>query len=112
VDTERLSDSLAETTELLARRVDGLADKIITRLSASVIPSSFPAYVGAMIREACKFGQVHGNYVIPLRGPLAIRAMYYFSPDGTFQIELSDINGSPFWRGTFRPEEEAANAHA
>lgn len=85
------------------RIVGRVADRIVDRLSASVIPSSFPAEIGDWIRRSYQDGARIWRHVIPMNGPTCICADYRFNPDGTFQLELQDTNGRCFWRGTFRP---------
>ena len=85
--------------------VDAIADRIVEKLAASVIPSSIPAEIGQLIRDACKHGGSMYRHVIPLAGPMAIFANYRMNPDGTLNFELQDTNGCPFWHGTFRPAE-------
>ena len=82
-----------------------ITDRIVERLSASVIPSSFPAEIGDWIRDACKHGAMLWRHTIPMSGPTALFAEYRVNPDGTLNLELQDTNGCPFWRGTFRPVE-------
>lgn len=85
---------------------DTVAELVTEKLSASVIPSSFPAEIGEWIREACAHGLRQWIYTIPMMGPSAMFAEFRFNPDGTFNLELRDTNGLPFWRGTFRPADE------
>ena len=84
---------------------DKVACKVAERLSASVIPSSFPAEIGDWIRETTEHGGCVYRHMIPMRGPTAMFADYRINPDGTLNMELQDTNGCPFWRGTFRPAE-------
>jgi hypothetical protein len=88
--------------EMLAGQV---TDRIVDRLTSSVIPSSFPAEVGEWIREAHKHGASLYRHMIPMGGPTAMFADYRVNPDGTLNLEFQDTNGCPFWRGTFRPVE-------
>jgi hypothetical protein len=88
------------------------AAAIVERLSASVIPSSFPARIGEQIRQACGYGGSLYRHIIPLGGPVMLCAEYRMNPDGTLQLEFQDTSGQPFWRGTFRPAGEATDADA
>jgi hypothetical protein len=82
---------------------DLVGELIVERLTASVIPSSFPAEIGDWIREASEHGARLYRHVIPMTGPTAIFADWRIQPDGCLMLELQDTNGCPFWRGTFRP---------
>lgn len=84
---------------------DTLADRIVGRLGGSVISSSFPAYIGDMIREACKGAQLQQINQLYLFGPECIATFWVLSPDGTLMLEMRDHMGQTFWRGTFRPAD-------
>lgn len=85
------------------RIIELLTARITERLSASVISSVFPAFIGEQIREAHQAGGRVMSHVIPLKGPVALFAHYRFNPDGTINMEFRDTAGRPFWEGTFRP---------
>lgn len=42
----------------------------------------------------------------------AVVKEWRLNPDGTMQLELRHSTGYTFWRGTFRPAEEASHADA
>lgn len=82
---------------------DAIADRITAKLGGSVISSSLPAYVGDLIRDACKEHQFQQISQLYLPGPYAIAVYWVLSPDGTLMQEMRDHNGQMFWRGTFQP---------
>jgi hypothetical protein len=84
---------------------DAIAGRIVEKLSASVIPSSFPAFIGEWIRETCSHGGHLYRHMIPMSGPTAMFADYRLNPDGTLALEFQDTNGNRFWGGTFRPAD-------
>ena len=84
---------------------ESFAAAVVEKLSASVIPSSFPARVGDRLREVAKNSAYFYRGVIPLSGPNGIIMDWRINPDGTINLELQEMNGCPFWRGTFRPAE-------
>ena len=90
--------------------LDMLADKVVERLSANVISAALPAWVGEWVREATQHGVYQWQYTIPMMRGTCMAAEFRFSPDGSFQLELRDTAGSPFWRGTFRPEATDAKS--
>jgi hypothetical protein len=94
----------------LADLADRMADRVIDKLNASVIPSSFPARVGEWLREVAKNSVYFYRGVIPLCGPNGIIMDWRINPDGTINLELQEMNGCAFWHGTFRPAE-ASRAH-
>jgi hypothetical protein len=91
---------------------ESFAAAVVEKLGASVIPSSFPAYVGKQIRQAAAHGGCMWVHTIPMGGAMCLLAEYRLNPDGTLNLEFKDSNGCIFWRGTFRPAEEASSAHA
>ena len=44
--------------------------------------------------------------------PVMWGTLWELNPDGTMQLDLRDSSGFTFWRGTFRPAEEASHADA
>ena len=99
------TDALQHVPPVPVSEAEKIAELVIEKLSASVIPSSFPAYVVDMIRAATENGAYHWLYSIPLIGPACITCGWTFSPDGSVNLELRDLNGQTFWRGTFRPAD-------
>jgi hypothetical protein len=90
--------------------LDDLADWIVERLGSSVIPSSFPARIGDMLRETAKHGAYRYIYMLPGGGPYALSVEFVINPDGTLNMEFRDPAGTPFWSGTFRPAEGETHA--
>ena len=84
---------------------DELADRIVERLSASVVPSSIPAEAGQWVRDTAKHGSLVWRFSIPMAGATALLTDWRLNPDGTITLELQDTNACPFWRGTFRPAD-------
>lgn len=95
---------------LTSKELDELADKVVTRLNGSVISSAFPASIGKYIRGCTNGHSMLWSHWLPLRGPDGVQATYVFEVDGVMRLELADPSGFTFWRGTFRPEKETANA--
>jgi hypothetical protein len=85
------------------------AEAIVRRLGASVIPSSFPAHIGELLRETARFGSYQYVHMLP-GGAHSLSVQYVINPDGTLNMEFQEPNGSPFWRGTFRPEASHADS--
>jgi hypothetical protein len=84
---------------------NAIAGMVTDRLTASVIPSTFPAGIGELIRKNTSHGAIHSQFVIPLYGPVGLIASWIFNPDGTVNLELRDMTNCTFWRGTFRPAD-------
>lgn len=100
-----MSDQVYPDAETLAGQI---TDRIVERLSASVIPSSFPAMIGDWIRETCKYGSMTLTHVVNMDRGTVLFAQYKFSSDGILNLELRDTNNCPFWSGTFRPADARA----
>ena len=90
---------------------ESFAAAVVEALGASVIPSSFPAHIGSILRETAKHGAYRYVYMLPGGGPYALSVEFVVNPDGTLNMEFRDPSGIPFWRGTFRPVE-VIDAHA
>ena len=104
---EKVLDQIADESPAA---FDMLAEKIVKRLSASVIPSALPAWAGDWIREVAKHGSYVWSYTIPMGAGTCMGVFSRLNPDGSLHMEFHDTNGCPFWRGTFRPE--VSNAHS
>ena len=97
----------------ICQLADTVAELVMEKLGASVIPSSFPAEVGDWIRGTTRHSPLLWVHTIPMNPPgTCINMEWRLNPDGTMQLDLRDSSGFTFWRGTFRPAEEASHADA
>jgi hypothetical protein len=100
------------TDDDIGQLAGAVAGMVIDKLSASVIPSSFPPEIGEWIAGTARYSSLLWTHTIPMNPPgTCMLTDWKLNPDGTMQLELRDSSGFTFWRGTFRPAE-AANAHA
>ena len=83
--------------------LDTLAAKVVAGLQTAVIPAALPRDIGTLLRSELGHGSVIQMHTVNV-GQLWIVAQYLLSPDGNIGIELRDVNGAPFWRGTLVSE--------
>lgn len=90
---------------LSGAELDEIAEKIVSRLTGSVISSAFPTWVGEYVRNSTGGHQWEASYWLPLMGSAGIQTRWVFESDGAIRLELANPSGANFWRGTFRPTD-------
>jgi len=81
-----------------------IAAAVIEKLrSEHWVAGSFPAAVGQWIRDSTGGYARQMSNMIYMDGVNAITERWIVAPTGALSLELLDLNGAPFWRGTFEP---------
>jgi hypothetical protein len=83
-----------------------LADEIVARLACNTLPSG----IGEWIAKQAEHGQRWQQSIIYGSGGASLQLSTKMSPDGTFAMQLADINGCPFWETTLRPPKAVGDA--
>lgn len=90
-------------THLTEVDIEELSAAVLLKLRPVLEPAQIPDFIVKWFAEIAKFGVVHYQVPIPgygaQYGPVV---QMRFMPDGTAELQLSDMNGSPFWRVTLR----------
>lgn len=85
------------------------AAAVVEHLGASVIPSSFPAHIGELLRETARYGSYRYVHMLP-GGARSLCVEYVINTDGSLIMEFQEPGGQAFWRGVFRPEASRADS--
>lgn len=71
------------------------------------IPGSIPREIADWISQQNRQYAVKYSSSIPLNGGEWFTQNWTLAPTGALSLELCDVNGAPFWRGTFEPVASA-----
>ena len=82
-----------------------VADEIIARLENSVIPAG----IGEWIAKQAEHGDRWQQTIIYGSGPDCLNLGTKMKADGSFHMQLMDVNGRPFWEMTLRPVQASSD---
>lgn len=83
-----------------------LADEIVARLACNTLPSGIGEWIAKQVECGARWQQsiIYGG------DSTSLQLSTKMNPDGSFAMQLADINGSPFWETTLRPPKAVSDA--